>query len=268
MARRLDSRSSRRRLEGGSAGFSLIEVILVVALIAFVYTVALPQLNMRTGAEVAQKMNQLAGDIRSAFDLSVLTGKTYRMVFMFNSGDYWLEEADRVDVFLGSDKLDRDPSEAEEKDAQVAWETKVQEYTELAGTIVVDPKKEKEIPPTSPVVTAKDKLKPPKWTRVENMEWSQRSLGPFMMVMDMQAEHHGEKQDFSRDGNEARGMIYFFPSGYVERAYLHVAFKKDELQVDDTQQPYTVITNPYEGTAEVIPGYQEVNVHEDPEKTN
>lgn len=263
---RATEQSSRRPLSGAS-GFSLIEVILVVALIAFVYTVALPQLNMRTGAEVAQKMNQLAGDIRSAFDLSVLTGKTYRMVFMFNSGDYWLEEADRVDVYLGNDKQDRDPTENEEKDEQVAWEQKIQEYTELAGSIVVDPKKEKEIPPTSPVLMAKDKLRKPKWTRVENMEWSKRSLGPFMMIQEMQAEHHGEKQDFSKDGAEARGMIYFFPSGYVQRAYLVVAFKKDELQIDTEQQPYTVITRPYEGTAEVLPGYQEVNVHEDPEKS-
>src|ERR1044072_2515869 len=100
-----------------SGGFSLIEVIVVIALIAFVYTVALPQINQRTGAETATKLNELAGDVRSAYDLSVLTGKTYRMVFMLNSGDYWLEEADRPDVYLGMDKIDRDPTEAEEKDA-------------------------------------------------------------------------------------------------------------------------------------------------------
>ena len=252
----------------GNGGFSLIEVIIVVALIAFVYTVALPQLNMRTGAEVAQKMNQLTGDVRGAFDLSVLTGKTYRMVFMFNSGEYWLEEADRVEVVLGSDKADRDPTENEEKEELAAWEQRIQEYTELAGQAIVDQKTDKEIPPTSPVLVAKDKLKKPKWTRVENMEWSQRTIAPFLMVQDMQSEHHGEKQDFGDLGAEARGMIYFFPSGYVERAYLHIAFKKDELQVDDTQQPYTIITKPYEGIAEVIPGYVEVNVHEDPEKNS
>src|SRR4051812_13254684 len=87
----------------GRAGFSLIEIIVVLALIGFIYTVAIPNFNQRTGAETSTKLSELAGDFRNAFDLSVLTGKTYRLVFMMGSGDYWLEEADRTDVFLGVD---------------------------------------------------------------------------------------------------------------------------------------------------------------------
>lgn len=247
------------------AGFSLIEVIIVVALIAFVYSVALPQLNQRTGAEVANKINQLAADVRAAYDMSVLTHKTYRLVFVMASGDYWLEEADRENVYLGSDKLDRDPTEAEEKDQQIAFDIKFKDYEDLAGQAVTDKDSDKEIPPTSPVLEAKSRLKRAGWTRVENLEWTVRSLGPILMIKDMQSEHHGQKQDFSELGGEARGMIYFFPSGYVERAVLHIAYKKDEMVPDDTQEPYTVTTNPYEGTAETVNGYVEVDVHQDQE---
>lgn len=250
-----------------SAGFSLIEVIVVVALIAFVYTVALPQFNLRSGAETASKLNILAGDVRNAYDLSVLTGKTYRLVFMFNSGDYWLEEASKPEVFLGMDKVDRDPTEAEEKDEQQAFDTNFQEYVELAGQAVTDPDKDgKEIPPTSPVVAAKEQLRSAVWTRVDNLEWGARSLGPHMMIRDMQAEHHGHKQDLAELGQEARGMIYFFPGGYVERAVVHIAAKKDEMQPDeDPNSAYTMVTNPYEGTGEVEPGYVDVDVHDDKE---
>jgi prepilin-type N-terminal cleavage/methylation domain-containing protein len=246
-----------------SAGFSMIEVIIVVALIAFVYTVALPQLNMRTGAEIAQKTNQLAADVRSAYDLSVLTGKTYRLVFVFGSGEYWLEEADRSEVYLGSEKLDRDPTADEEKDEKAAVDQKFQEYQELAGSIVADPESGKEIPPSSPVLAAKDALKKPTWSRVENMEWSQRSFGAYLMIGDMQAEHHGHKQDITELGPEARAMIYFFPSGYVEKAYIHLFFKKDDNVIDETQDPYTIVTKPYEGVAEVQPGRIDIDVHED-----
>ncbi len=245
------------------AGFSLIEIIVVVALIGFVYSVALPQFSARSGAETATKLNMVAGDIRNAYDLSVLTGKTYRMVFMFNSGDYWLEEASKPEVYLGTDKIDRDPTEVEEKDESVAFDTKFAEYTELAGQAVVDQEGSKEIPPTSPVVAAKDRLKKASWTRVDNMEWGARSLGPHMMVKDMQAEHHGHKQELAELGAEARAMIYFFPAGYVERAVVHIAMKKDDMQIDDSQEPYTMTTNSYEGTGEVEPGYVEVDVHED-----
>lgn len=250
-----------------SAGFSLIEVIVVVALVAFVYTVALPQFNLRSGAETASKLNILAGDIRNAYDLSVLTGKTYRLVFMFNSGEYWLEEASKPDIYLGMDKVDRDPTETEEKDEQVAFDMKFQEYVELAGQAVSDPEKDgKEIPPTSPVVTAKDSLKAAQWTRVDTLEWGARTLGPNMMIRDMQAEHHGHKQELSELGQEARGMIYFFPGGYVERAVMHIAPKKDEMQPDeDPGAAYTMVTNPYEGTGSVEPGYVDVDVHNDKE---
>jgi prepilin-type N-terminal cleavage/methylation domain-containing protein len=253
----------QRHPDNAASGFSLIEVIVVIALIAFVYTVALPQMNQKTGAEVATKLAEVAGDVRSAFDLSVLTGKTYRMVFVMNSGDYWLEEADREDIFLGSDKVDRDQSEAEEKDAATDFDQRFAEYKDLAGQAVTEEKSGHEIAPTSPVMTAKDKLKPPAWARVESLEWSKRSLGPMLMIRDMQAEHHGHKQELLELGPEARGMIYFFPGGYVERSVIHIAFKKDDMTPDDSQEAYTLTTNPYEGTAEVEPGNQDVDVHAD-----
>lgn len=247
-------------------GFSLIEVIIVVALIAFVYTVAIPQFNLRTGAETANKLNQLAGDVRSAFDMAVLTRKTYRMVFHLASGDYWLEEASTENVYLGTDKADRDPTESEEKDEELAFESRIQQYQDLAGQAVTDPESDKEIPPTSPVLQAKDALRKPKWIRIQNMEWGVRSLAPALIIQDMQAEHHGSKQSFLELGPEARAMLYFFPDGHVQKAVFHIAYRKGDAEIDDTQEPYTVTTNPVEGTAETVTGYVEVNVHDDRER--
>ncbi len=248
----------------GEEGFSLIETIIVVSLIAFVYTVALPQLSLKTGTEVANKLNQLASDVRNAYDFAVLSKKTYRMVFVLNSGDYWLEEADRPDVILGNERIGHDATEDEEKEEMVAFDTKFEEFKELAGAEVQDPEKDgKPIMPTSPVLSAKNSLRKARWTRVDTLEWSERTLGTNLLIKDMQAEHHGQKQELAELGEKGRAMIYFFPAGYVQRAYLHVFYKKDELVPDESQQPYTVITKPFEGTADVIPGYQEVDVHDD-----
>ncbi len=249
----------------GESGFSLIEVIIVVALIAFVYTVAIPQFSMRSGAETANKINQLASDIRSAFDQSVLTRKPYRIVFELQSGDYWLEEASTDSFYLGSEKADRDLTESEEKEADLAFDSKMQEYIDLAGAAVSDPESEKEIPPTSPILMAKNALKRPKWTPLENMEWSRRSLAPTLIIQDMQSEHHGGKQSFVELGPEGRAMIYFFPSGYVQKAVIHIAYRKGDNEIDDSQQPYTMTTVPNEGVAETVSGYVEVNVHDDRE---
>ena len=247
----------------GQSGFSLIEVIVVIALIAFVYAVAIPQFNLRTGAEVSTKMSQLAGDVRGAYDLAVLTGKAYRIVFKFNSGDYWLEESDRSDFQLPADKIDREMSESEEKDEHTAFDARFQQFTELAGPSVADPKGDKEIPPASPLLSAKSRLRLPSWSRVEGTEWGSRSIGPYLMIKDMQCEHHGHKLDLGELGADAHAMLYFFPKGYVERAVIHVAFKKSDMVIDESQEPYTIVTNPFEGTAEVLPGYRDIDVHQD-----
>lgn len=244
------------------SGFSLIEVLIVVALIAFVYGVALPQLNVRSGAEIANKVNQLAGDVRSAYDMSVLSGKTHRLVFMLASGEYWLEEADQEQVYLGDDKLNRDPTDQEEKDYVADFNAKFQEYTELAGRIVVDPDGDREVAPESPLLAARDRLRRPVWGRIENMEWSERTLGPHLGIRMLQAEHHGQKQDLTEQGQEARAMIYFFPSGYVERAIIQIGYKKDDFVIDEAQEGYTLITDPYEGTARIQDGWTEIDVHE------
>ena len=245
------------------AGFTLIELILVVTLIAFVYGVALPQINLRSGAEMATKTGQLASDIRNAFDLAVLTGPTHRLVIMFNSGDYWLEKADRQFVFLGDERIGHDPTAEEEKEIQANFDADFVEYEDLAGQLINDPETGDEIRPTSPLVTAKDKLRPPKWTRIDTMEWSNRSIGPYMMVMSMQAEHHGEKQSISDMGEGARGFLYFFPEGYVEKAVIHMAVKKEEFVPDEDEEPYTLITSPYNGTAKVYGKLIEVDVMKD-----
>lgn len=256
-------RRQLRKFSSQAKGFSLIEVIIVVALIAFVYTVAIPQFSLRTGAEAANKVNQLSSDIRNAYDLSVLSGKSYRMVLYFATGEYWLEEPDRAEIFLGDAKLDRDPTDQEEKDQAASFEDEFKEYEDLAGEIVKDSEKGDEIPPTSPVVEAKDKLNKPKWAPVDSPEWGKRTMGGSLMFKDMQAEHHGHKQEIGDLGQEARGFIYFFPNGYVERAVIHVVYKTSDGVPDDTQEPYTVTTNPWEGTADVVSGYVEVDVHED-----
>jgi type II secretory pathway pseudopilin PulG len=243
--------------------FSLLEIVLVIGLIGFVYSVAIPQLNLKSGAESANKMAQFAGDIRNAFDLAVLSGKSYRMVVNFVSGDYWLEEADRRQILLGDAKLDRDLTEQEEEEEQQIFDQDFLEYEDILGEGVYDQEADKEIPPTSPVVEAKSALRPPRWSRVATMEWQGRTLGPHLMFQDLQGEHHGRKQDFSEYGEEARGFIYFFANGYVEKAVFHIAFRLDGMTLDEEQEPYTVITNPWDGTATVKSGYIEVDVHSD-----
>ena|GEM_PF-751560 len=253
-----DERRSRM-----DAGFSLIEMIVVITLAVAIFAVAAPNFSISEQTEAAQKLGGLAGDIRAAYDTTVLTRKPHRLVFSFGSGDYWLENTERQEFYLGDEKLDRDPTPDEIQDKKAKFDEEFEQYKILAGKEVEDSEAEKVIQPTSPLLAAKDKLAPVDWKMVEDSEWKVRRLGPQFNIRSMQAEHHGRLQTLEELGKEGFAYLYFFPQGYVERAVIHIAptDSEDKSKYDD--RTYTVTTSPYEGLAEVSAGFREVDLTRD-----
>lgn len=237
---------------GQNQGLSLFEVIVVIALVAFVYSIAIPQFSLRSGAEAASKTARLAEDVRSAFDLAVLTGRPYRIVFEMDSGKYWLETTNQLEFKLGDEKQQNDPTPEEESDLDSADESAFMEYESLAGEPIVDQETQTEYLPVSPVLKAKEKLMRPKWSRVSNLEWRERDLGPYLMLSSMRAEHHADTQKIQDMPENGRCFLYFLPGGYVERAWLIVAYKKGPREPDESMVPYTFKTSPHAGTLDVI----------------
>jgi general secretion pathway protein H len=255
---------SRMRFFGSDrkAAVTMLEIMVVIALVGFLYSVVAPQFSLRTGAEAATKVQRLADDIRSAFDLAALNNKTYRMSFVFSTGEYSLDYADRDVPELGDGKGGRDPSAAEAKAKSDAFEEETKQYLDLAGDPIKDDDGKVILGSNdSPIIKNRTAAKGPVWTHVDGLEWQNRTLGPYLMISDMQAEHHLEKQALADVGQAGGAYLYFFPSGYVEKAYIAIYFKKDEMEVDESQKPYTIITNSFLGTASVNAGVVEVDVH-------
>ncbi len=238
-------------------GFTLLEIIIVVALIAGVYSFALPQFRIFSGLEISSTLNRLAVDIRSAWDVAVLTGKVHRLVFTVGGGDYWLEVADRNDVFLSVAGLDRDLTKEEEEEARFAFEENFKNYEDMMDNPLFDHDAEQEVVLLTPVTASKKRLQRVRWSMVKNLEWQKRTLLPLLSVQAMQAEHHVRKQSNEDDEGPVQAFLYFFPDGYVEAAVIQIAVMQDDTSVDRSVPPYTVRTNPYEGTAEVISGREE-----------
>ena len=246
------------RLHRQDHGFSLIEIIIVVAIMATIYAVAIPQFNVVTGAERAAKLGQLTVDIRSAFDNAVLSGFPHRMVFHFASGSYTLEVADRRDVFLADRRVGHDPTAEEEKNAFEDFEASMEELQAMAGDDVKIPNSDKSIKASSPLLKSKAALSPVRWVPIAEGEWSRRELGNTLVLLAIQAEHHGEKQTAADMGAEGRAMIYFFPTGYVEKAAIYIA-DQNAGSVDETKPSMTILTRPLEGDAEIVNAQTEVD---------
>ena len=248
-------------------GFTLIEIIIVVSLMVVVYGVIAPQVSRITGSQAPSLMSRLGGDVRAAFDMAVLHNKNYRLVFDLGSNTYWLEELTSGKFFLKSP--DSEPSIFDialaEGNADEVFNDWFARFEEEAGESFTDPATDEEIPPTSPVLEAKMRLKDleiPSWTKVANLEWNVRDLNPTLLFMGLQTENSPEYFSLESLGERNKVYINFFPNGYVEKAYLHIGYNDGNDKLDPEQKPYTVITLPSRGMANIEVGKLEFKLNE------
>ncbi len=257
------SRTEKSPVVGGAAGLTIIELLIVISIIALMTVVAVPNFNIVPGTEAAQKLGTLLGDVRAGYDMAVLNRKPYRLAFEFRTGDYWLEQTERQDFLLGDEELDRDPTPEETKDKEATFEEDLKRYKELAGKEVEDSENERVIAPSSPLLAAASRLKPAKWTMVDDVEWGKRSLGPSFVIRSMQTEHLQRLQTLEELGSDGYAYLYFFPQGYVERAVIHIAPADLEDKAKLDELTYTIQTQPFEGMAQAETGYKEVDLRSD-----
>lgn len=242
------------------SGITLIEVVIVLSLMAFMFVVMAPNLHLSDANEVASKLSKLSSDLRASYDTAVLSGKNHRMGFDLATGSYWLEVTDSQNIHLGESTGESELTPEEQDQKNEKFENEFNAYVELAGAPVANPNGEKEIQPESPVVKAKDAMKGPSWKVVENIEWSKRELGDLLLFLDIRALHHEKKIEYPGVGGTAVAYIYFFPSGYIEPAYIHIGYKNADGSQNENKSPYTIKIHSLEGFAEIQDGYEEATL--------
>ena len=99
--------SPRTGVPPSTAGFSLIEMLSVVAIIALIVGVALPNFGIRSRRVMEDEARQLAASLEFARQRSVMTGVPHRVMIDVEAGAYWLEWLVSEARALGED----DPAE-------------------------------------------------------------------------------------------------------------------------------------------------------------
>jgi general secretion pathway protein H len=79
---------------GGQSGFTLIEVLIVIAIVALVSGLGVGALRSLARTDLRADSNHLAGAMRFLFDRASTTGKTHRLVLDLEGGRYWAEVTD------------------------------------------------------------------------------------------------------------------------------------------------------------------------------
>lgn len=80
---------SRRRL--GESGFTLVEIIVVVALIALITSVSIGGISTYFKVSLDTATGELASIVKEAYNSAVITGKVHRVAYDLDKKEYWVE---------------------------------------------------------------------------------------------------------------------------------------------------------------------------------
>ena len=74
-----------------SKGFTLIEILVVMGIIALITAVSMPSLLSYFQVSLSSASRELASSINEAYNASVITGRVYRLAYQLKDNTYWVE---------------------------------------------------------------------------------------------------------------------------------------------------------------------------------
>ena len=204
---------------GQPRGFTLIEVLIVVAVVGVMALAAAPALDSFTGANARSAAGEIAGASRYLFDTAALRRQTCRLVVDIDHGEWWAECTSagpgnrRGQPVMGKDGVAEDDEQllrgySDEPDAEKRRFLARARFAEF---------KDRQV--------QKRKLK---GSAAFEKVWTPR------------------QRDAQTRG---KAYVYFFPQGQADPAHVPVV---------DGSNVYTVVTQPLTGRARVVNGWAEI----------
>jgi len=187
-----------------SHGFTLIELVIVVAVIGLLAAAALPTLNSVSGANARAAAGELAGAMRYLFETAALRRETCRLAMDIDGSSWWAEcTKDRYTV------------SAEKQSAQ--WRD---DEEELADRF-----------PDERDADRRRLLARAKFGQFSDRLARKRSLPGSVRFSEVWTEHQREPFD------KGMAYVYFFPQGRTEEA--RVPVRDGDTVYSAVLQPFT-----------------------------
>jgi general secretion pathway protein H len=207
------------RERGQPRGFTLIEVLIVVAVIGVMAFAAAPAVNSFTGANARSAAGEIAGASRYLFDTAALRHQTCRLVVDIDHQEWWAEcTAVQPGGRRGQPVMGKDGA-AEDDERQ------------LRG-FSDEPDAEK-----------RKFLARARFAEFKDRQVQKRKLKGSTIFDKVWTPRQREAQ------TRGKAYVYFFPQGQVDAAHIPVA---------DGSSVYTVVTQPLTGRARVVNGIPEI----------
>lgn len=176
-----------RELSRGERGMTLIELVVVLAIVAIMFIVGAVGISAIRGADVDATASVIAGAMTYVSSLAVHENKTFRLVLDMDQKAYWVEHVDTEDPcarFLPDD-ID----------------------------VGLDPENE---PAPTPRDGDEEAVEPAVAFSQTRGDLLKGRFEPGTNVAAILTSHHDQVQE------GGRAAVYFYPNGYAERALLWI----------------------------------------------
>ena len=213
--------SPRRR----QTGFTLIELVIVIALLALMVTIVVPSVANIFGANLRATTSEVAGAIRFTYDLAARKNVPFRLVFDLDEQAYWVESSsekylfDREKTSVSEGRLDEDAEEEKGRSRRFVGRSYIE------GGEMWQPKGK------------------PSFSDFAGRYTKKKPLPEDIIFQDVWVAHQKDRV------SAGRAYLYCFPTGMTERAVIHIG--------DDAEDAYTLVVEALTGVVKIHPEYIE-----------
>jgi prepilin-type N-terminal cleavage/methylation domain-containing protein len=240
-----------------SEGFTLLEVLVVLGIIAGISAIILPNLGLNPGSQMSLALRDLTNSVRATYDNAVLTGRVHRLVLNFEKSEYWAEAAP-----LGYEG--RPPQAHAEgfSASQTFKEDARKRLLEELDKSTQDPRKpqdkeDKAYSQRSFLIAQRSVLNPVSWSEINDAVLYKRTLPGSVVFAAAATEGMTEKVTYEKAEEKEFAFVYFFPQGEVQQAVIQLALQLGKKEIQPDGPKFTLILDPLTGHSQILEGLQD-----------
>ncbi len=246
-------------MQSKNRGFTLLEILIVLALIGLIATIILPALKRTNKYAMRDGLQSLTSQVSLAYQSAIFTGRVHRVVFDIKHGRFWTEIAPKD--FTGRAPIVSVETESRAKFKESLYNRLEDEAKSAIATdnpLLEIPAHQRNELKDIPWETLKTALIEPK-SFTENVIFVKVTTGlaQLPVLYPLSYEPTAETQNEPAD-QAYLAYVYFFPSATATPASFQVGLR-DRAVIDTNAPKYTLNLNTLTGKIKLLEGFQEAN---------